>query len=70
MNRCNYCIYEGIRERVKRGQGKEKIVKVINDDGGVDVFVVPGDLKKEDVLKNREEYFVAWFMGLSDKCCC
>lgn len=67
MGICNYCSLK----RIERSATKDnKKVLVL----GKTAYKVPVDMD-EDNFKNlteaeKEKYFSAWFMGLTNYCCC
>lgn len=70
---CNYCSMAGIRERARHKKLKVsvQVATQCGELGGVDVFVHPAWVKLPKLNdKEREVYFVAWFMALPDHCCC
>lgn len=59
---CNYCTLKHIEQRAKRN-GNQVILK--NSLDGVNVYVIP---KGQELSPDTE--ITAWFMELSDHCCC
>lgn len=77
---CNYCSMRSLQARAT----KEKMVitKFHHEDGSVDVFVHPPDIKIETDRRPdghpaarsddhpQQKYWRRWFMHLPDHCCC
>ena len=68
---CNYCNLQEIKRNAKKKGFK--VTKLSGDFGlgGVDVFAHPKNVKidpKDE--EQREKYFRAWMMEISDSCCC
>lgn len=62
---CNFCNLRSIR-RYALKRGKEvTMLPSTSELGGIDVYVHPPDTEI-----NTEKHFNAWFMALTDYCCC
>lgn len=71
MGLCNYCSFSAIRRR-HRGSGKE-ITRLPDSGkrGGQNVYVHPKDVVIAELTKKeREPYFAAWFLELTNHCVC
>jgi hypothetical protein len=75
LTQCNYCSLRRIRRDAKR---EKKRVTILSDArwgmGGVNVYVHPRDVNVSRLRGGedgpRREYFVSWFMQLTQHCCC
>jgi hypothetical protein len=72
LTSCNRCKYELLK--ILAIERKEKLVLIpnINNLGGTSIFMLK---QNESIPLNpnkqwKDEHFVAWFMELSDECCC
>lgn len=73
ITKCNYCKLRTLRRRAKASG--EKIVLVGNT-----AYRIPQRMSKRDFLKlpvgtpdnrvGRSKYWVAWFMEITNHCCC
>jgi len=65
---CNFCTFKRIKRRAEKA-GHELVQRPAR--GGVEVFVCPPgeDIDELDEMEERR-WFCAWFMALSDHCCC
>lgn len=66
---CNFCNLRWIKKRARITGDQVTLVMIEPSEahplGGVDVLVHPADEQPD-----REKHFHAWFMALSDHCCC
>lgn len=75
LTTCNYCSL-----KYRRAEAKEvgsKVTLRASKHGGYDVFehpstvTIPKDYQHEDdKVGGPSQYWRAWYMALSDKCCC
>lgn len=68
---CNYCEFEKLKRLAS--QNSLVITKHYRDNklGGVDVYVHPRGIDINKIEENKkEDYFVAWYMELPNKCAC
>ncbi len=69
LTTCNFCNLKRIKENAK----DKKVVmlpSLSSSLGGYDVFVYPKGLSLSKMLNKKDRYWAAWFMSISDKCCC
>ena len=82
LTQCNYCSLRDIRRRARK-EKKRVVLLPSSFMGGTNVFVVPKEIKKKDVMgwkgpsdnlpngdSNYERYKVSWMMEVPDHCCC
>lgn len=72
MSECNCCCFERLKKCLKRG---DKLVKskkpIMGFPAGVDIHIIPADKKFSKLTDTeREEYFMAWYAELPNKCEC
>ena len=71
LTSCNFCSLRQIRNRA---QVAGKKVHIVYDNGSARVYVYPKEVKLpfwvDESTEFHEKYFTAWFMELSDHCCC
>jgi len=75
LTRCNFCTLKSIRADARK---KKLKVTILSDAkwgmGGVNVYVHPKNIKIRDLPGGedgeREKYRKAWFMELTNHCCC
>ncbi len=76
LTQCNYCTLRDIKRQAAH---EKKHVHLKHDTGreldGIDVYVTPVsvDLPEGHITRVSEfhqEYWVSWFMGLTDHCVC
>lgn len=66
LNRCNFCLYDGVRKHAEiTGQRIKLVSRSIGSMHGVDVLVY-----RPDETPTRNEHFVCWFAALPDHCVC
>ena len=67
LTQCNFCTLKDIK---RRAEVQHKKVSILGDslNGGKRIYVHPKKVKLSQ--DNKEEYFVAWFMELTDSCAC
>lgn len=65
---CNFCTLQALRKRA-RAKGKRLTLFPGTTAGGVDVLIHPG-VTRAELKRNRDLYFAAWFMELTDHCVC
>jgi len=83
MGQCNFCSLNSIKSKAKRREQTVKKMPATWGMGGLDIFIVPKHIKLVEIRTwkqpsddlpngdvNWERYHVAWFMELSDSCCC
>jgi len=71
LTTCNYCSLQAIKQRAKENNLKVTLLQSNWELGGIDVYVHPKDVKVRKLDdRERKKYKVAWFMELSDHCCC
>lgn len=74
LTMCNYCTLKKIREEAKAKKWRVNSLPYtgkVGIQGGTNIYVYPGDINLEKLNKDeRKEYFVAWFMEISDHCVC
>ena len=63
LTSCNYCDYTAIMSR--RGKAQAILEPGHDELGGVTLYIRP-----LDETLDREKHFSAWFMELTDSCCC
>jgi hypothetical protein len=72
LTRCNYCDLRSIERGAK--QDDMVITKLVGWKGGIDVFVHPSgaEITKKSQGDNHphQKWFRAWFMSITDHCCC
>lgn len=65
---CNHCTLKRIRRRAEK-EGKK--VTLVGNRGWTTAYVHPKDIDIKTLsAKQREPYFAASFMALTDYCCC
>lgn len=77
MSRCNYCSHRQLKKLAKDKGMKLTIIRETEYAlGGVNVFMSPPEITREYLktlvrgTPEREKYLVAWYMELTDHCCC
>jgi hypothetical protein len=63
---CNHCTLKWI----KQTHQQENVYLSTARDGSTDVLVTPIHVSYREATANRDRYFVAWFMELTDHCVC
>ncbi len=66
LTSCNYCILQRIKARAKENSDTVHVL-------GQDVYVVPKNekfIKSDPWSKKTSKHHVAWFMELTNYCCC
>ena len=64
---CNYCTLMKIRAQAKL-DGLEVSLRGSTHSGGLTVYVHPKEVKGPE--KQHDQYFKAWLLQISNKCCC
>jgi hypothetical protein len=68
---CNYCCFKSVKANAKRAGMKVATSPHTGVLGGVDVYRLPPSVRLTELGKQeRAKYFVAWYMELTDHCCC
>jgi hypothetical protein len=71
MSRCNHCTLKAIRVYAKKENKKVTMLPSNFLLGGREVYTHPKDIKISKLLpKDREQYFAAWLMEVTEYCCC
>jgi len=69
---CNYCMYQGFLAHAKNiGEEVTLLANRTYELGGFDVYIHLAEVRLTELSEvERKQYWVAWFMGLSDHCVC
>lgn len=72
LTTCNYCSYQDMKRRAKK---KKMVTTPLPESfglGGVRIYVHPKDVDIRKLSKEERKQYDggAWFMALTDHCCC
>jgi len=80
LTRCNYCSLRIIRKEAK--EKKLKVTLLAGWHGGIDAYMHPKNVTRQELQACREKtwgdipnsgpgkYWAAWFMEITNHCCC
>jgi len=70
LTQCNCCDLRAIKASAKK-KGERTIIRP-SKDGGFDILCVPKNVKLSDPIttEERDTYFAAWMMAITNSCCC
>lgn len=70
MSMCNRCTYNQLM-RDRESETRAYLISDMGKLGGLNFYITPTSVKLFDLSeKDREKYFVAWFMELPERCTC